>query len=126
VAAGDAGVAEAAEPAVVAADADAAEVVACRGALAASAEPEHFPITLTNTDHHGRARHNRSRPIFVSRPSHVVLAVQRTSVGARTTDERIQYFREMPARELDEGIPVVGEYALHRRAGALGKVRVKS
>jgi hypothetical protein len=42
------------------------------------------------------------------------------------TDERIQYFCEMPARELDEEIPVVGEYALHRRAGARGKVRVKS
>lgn len=42
------------------------------------------------------------------------------------TDEWIQYYREMPARELDEGIPVVGEYALHRRTGVLGKVRVKS
>jgi len=126
VAAGDAGVAEAAEHVVVAADADAAEVVACRGALAASAEPEHLPITLTNTDHHGRARHIRSRPIFVTRPSHFVLAVQRASVGARMTDERIQYLREVLARELDEGIPVIGEYALHRRAGVRGKVCVKS
>ena len=42
------------------------------------------------------------------------------------TDEWIQYYREMPARELDEGIPVVGEYALHRRTGVLGKVCVKS
>jgi hypothetical protein len=26
-----------------------------------------------------------------------------------------QRYREMPARALDEGIPVVGKYALHRR-----------
>ena len=42
------------------------------------------------------------------------------------TDERIQYLREVLARELDEGIPVIGEYALHRRAGVRGKVCVKS
>jgi hypothetical protein len=29
-----------------------------------------------------------------------------------------------PARELFEEIAVVGEYALHRRAGVFGKVRV--
>ena len=38
------------------------------------------------------------------------------------TDERTQYCRDMPARELDEEIPVVEEYASQRRAG----VRVKS
>jgi hypothetical protein len=42
------------------------------------------------------------------------------------TDEWIQYCREMPAHELDEGIPVAEKYALHRQAVALGKVRVKS
>ena len=41
-------------------------------------------------------------------------------------DEWIQHYREMPARELGEGIPVVGEYALRRRTGVLGKMRVKS
>jgi hypothetical protein len=66
------------------------------------------------------------RPGQSTPPIHVFLVVQRASAGARMTDERIQYCREMPARELDEGIPVVGEYALHRRAGVLGKVRVKS
>lgn len=96
------------------------------GRLPPLLNPEHLPITLTNTVHHGRARHIRSRPIFVTRPSHAVLAVQRASVGARMTDERIQDLREVLARELDEGIPVVEEYALHRRAGARGKVRVKS
>ena len=37
---------------------------------------------------------------------------------------RDQYYREVPARELDEGIAVTGEYALRRRTGVLGKVRV--
>jgi hypothetical protein len=32
----------------------------------------------------------------------------------------------MPARELDEGIPVAEKYALHRQSVALGKARVKS
>jgi hypothetical protein len=32
--------------------------------------------------------------------------------------------REMPARELDEEIPVAGEYPLRRRSEAMGKVRV--
>ena len=34
----------------------------------------------------------------------------------------LQPYREMPARELDEGIPVVEEYALHRRTKVVGKV----
>lgn len=42
------------------------------------------------------------------------------------TDEWIQYYREMPSREFNEEIPVIGESALHRRAGVLGNVRVKS
>jgi len=47
-------------------------------------------------------------------------------VGRPAHDGRVglQPYREMPARELDEGIPVVEEYALHRRAGIAGKVRV--
>jgi hypothetical protein len=34
----------------------------------------------------------------------------------------LQPYREMPARELDKGIPVVEEYALHRRTKVVGKV----
>jgi hypothetical protein len=30
----------------------------------------------------------------------------------------------MPARDLDEGISLVGEYILHRQTGVVGKVRV--
>jgi hypothetical protein len=44
--------------------------------------------------------------------------------GARMTDDRIRYCRERPARELDEGILVVEEYAVRRRTAVLGKVRV--
>jgi hypothetical protein len=33
-------------------------------------------------------------------------------------------YRPAPAREPDEGIPVIKEYALHRRAAVAGKVRV--
>ena len=40
------------------------------------------------------------------------------------TDGRIRYYREIPARELDEGIVVVEEYAVRRRTAVLGKVRV--
>ena len=36
----------------------------------------------------------------------------------------LHFYREIPARELDEGIAVIGEYALHRRSGAAGKVGV--
>ena len=36
----------------------------------------------------------------------------------------LQPYQEMPARELDEEIPVVGEYALRRRTEVVGKVRV--
>ena len=35
----------------------------------------------------------------------------------------LQFYREMPAVRWDEGIPVVGEYALQRQIGVLGKVR---
>jgi hypothetical protein len=37
---------------------------------------------------------------------------------------RDPYHRELPARELDEGIAVVGEYALRRRTAVMGKMRV--
>ena len=36
----------------------------------------------------------------------------------------LQPYQKMPARELDKEIPVVGEYALHRRTDVVGKVRV--
>ena len=67
-------------------------------------------------------RPGQSTPPIHVFPIHVFSAVQRASGGVRMTDEQIQYCREMPARELDEEIPVAEEYALHRRAG----VRVKS
>jgi hypothetical protein len=56
-------VAEAAEVAEVA-DAEvaaelAAEAAARHGELAAGAKPDRFPISLTNTRHHGRVRQNR-------------------------------------------------------------------
>jgi hypothetical protein len=36
----------------------------------------------------------------------------------------LPYYRELPALELDEGITVVGEYALRRRTEVMGKMRV--
>jgi hypothetical protein len=36
----------------------------------------------------------------------------------------LQYFLQTPARELDEEFPVAGRYALRRRSGATGKMRV--
>ena len=48
----------------------------------------------------------------------------RACAGPGMTAKRVcQPYREMPARALDEGIPVVGEYALQRQIGVLGKVR---
>ena len=117
-----AAVVEAAEVAG-AAEAAAAEAAAAVGIgdLAAFARPDCFPITLTNIDHHGRVRQGRpgqSMYYLQWRPC--------PCVGRPAHDGRVglQPYREMPARELDEGIPVVEEYALHRRAGIAGKVRV--
>jgi hypothetical protein len=116
-------VAEAAEAAVAEAAAAvgdvavAAAVAACRGELAASARPERFPIALTNTGHHGRARYNR--------PGQSMSSLQCSGrPQARMTAELAQYCREMPARELDEGFPVIGEYALHGRTRMLGNAPV--
>ena len=110
--------AEVAEAAVVAGDAAAAAAVAvCRGELAASAKPERFPITLTNAGHHGRARYNR--------PGQSVSSLQCSGrPQARMTAELAQYHREIPAHELDEGIPVIREYAMHGRTVMPGKARV--
>jgi hypothetical protein len=46
--------------------------------------------------------------------------------GWLTDDGRVdlQLCRRIPARVPDEGIAVVGEYALHRRIGLAGKMRV--
>ena len=115
--------AEAAEVAVVAAEAaavaEAALAAVCRGELAASARPDRFAITLTHTGHHGRARQ--------SRPGQSMCSWQCRSgagLGGLAHEGRVglQPYREMPGRELDEVIPVVGEYALHRRTKVLGKV----
>jgi hypothetical protein len=50
----------------------------------------------------------------------------RACVGRPAYDGRVGLppYREMPARELFEGIPVVEEYAVHRRTGVPGKVCV--
>jgi hypothetical protein len=48
----------------------------------------------------------------------------RVHVGRLAYEGRVglQHFREMPARTLDEIIPVDGEDALHRRIKVVGKV----
>ena len=119
-------VAEAAEVAEAAGLAEAVPVAAaaaavCRGALAAFAELYGVQITLTNADGHGRVRQSRpGQSMFYWR------CCPRPCVGRPIHGGRagIQPYREIPARELDEGFPVVEEYALHRRAGVAGKVRV--
>jgi hypothetical protein len=61
-----------------------------------------------------------------TRPIHVIFAVLPAPAlaGSRMTAELVCMVEKSPARELFEGIPVVGEYALHRRAGVAGRVRV--
>jgi hypothetical protein len=106
--AGAAVVAEvAAAVAVVVAAASA--VAAYPGAVAAFAKADCFPNRLTNKDRHGRVRQGR--------PGH--LRVLRDA-GRLADDGRmdLRFYREMPACALDEGMAVVGEYALHRRIGA--------
>jgi len=60
----------------------------------------------------------------MSFPNHVLSGA--VCAGRLAHDGRMgsQPDREMPARELDEEIPVVGEYALRRRSEVMGKVRV--
>jgi hypothetical protein len=53
-----------------------------------------------------------SSPLCIGRPQ------------TRMTAELAQYRIEMPARELDEGFPLIGEYALNGRTMMLGKARV--
>jgi hypothetical protein len=128
-AAAEAAAAEAAEAAEVAevaeaaaAAAAAAEPAVCRGGdLAAFARPDCFPITLTNTSHHGRVRQGR--------PGQSMYDLQwcpRPCVGRPTHGGRMDFqplSRNASAR-LDERNPVVEECALHRRAGVAGQVRV--
>jgi hypothetical protein len=59
-----------------------------------------------------------------TRPCHVLSGV--SGAGRLAQDGRmgLESCREMPARELDENIPVAGEYPLRRRSEAVGKVRV--
>jgi hypothetical protein len=60
--------AEAAEAAAEVAEAAAAEAAAavCHGESAASARPEHFPITLTDARRHGRVRPGQPRLVLQS------------------------------------------------------------
>jgi len=109
--------AEAAEAAASAGDAAVAAAVAvCRGELAASARPERIRIALTNAAHHGRARYNR--------PGQSMSSPLCNGLPLARTAELAQYRIEMPARELDEGFPLIGEYALNGRTMMLGKARV--
>ena len=119
--------AEVAEAAEVAADAELAaqlaitEAAVCRGELAAFARRDCFPITLTNTGRHGRVRQGRpgqSMYYLQLRPAPV-----RGQARARRPGGFPTLSRNASAR-LDEGNPVVEEYALHWRAGVAGKVRV--
>ena len=91
--------------------------------LAASAKPDRYPITLTSVKHFGRARHGRPGQFDVI-PAMLPSSRARTSVSALDRRTGLRPYREIPARQLDEGIPVAGEYALHRRALAVGKVGV--
>jgi hypothetical protein len=107
--------AEAAEVAVVAAEVAAVAAAAdavFHGALAASARPLRFAITLTNANHFGRARQSRPGQSMCSWQCRSRARLGRLAHGGRVD---LQPYREMPSRALDEGIPVVGEYALHRR-----------
>jgi hypothetical protein len=59
-----------------------------------------------------------------TRPCHVLSGVSRAGRLAQDGRMGLEPCREMPARELDEEIPVAGEYPLRRRSEAMGKVRV--
>jgi hypothetical protein len=119
--------AEVAEAAEVAADAELAAQVAiteaavCRGELAAFARSDCFPITLTNTGHHGRVRQGRP-----GQSMHHLQWCPRPCVDRPAHDGRVglQTLSRNASARLDEGNPVVEEYALHRRAGVAGKGRV--
>ena len=118
-----AAVAEAAEVVGVAeAVVDAAVAVAvCRGVLAASARPDRLPIALTNAGHFGRDR--QSRP-GQSMSSLKCGPFTRGGAPAHNGQAGLQPCREMQAAELDEAIPVLGEYALQKRTRVASKVRV--
>jgi len=59
-----------------------------------------------------------------TRPSHVPSGVSRAGRLARDGRMGLEPCREMPVRELDEEIPVAGEYSLRRRSEAMSKARV--
>jgi hypothetical protein len=100
---------------VAVAEAAASAAAAYPGAVAAFAKADCFPNILTNADRHGRVR--RGRPGH----SRVLRGAGRLADHGR---EGLQPDQEIPARELDEGMAVVGEYALRRRIGAASRVRV--
>jgi len=116
-----AGLAEAVPAARVAAAAVAAAAV-CRGDPVAFAELYSVQITLTNADGHGRVRQSRPGLSMFDWRCCPRLCAGWPVHGGRAG---IQPYREMPARGLDEGFAVVEEYALHRRAGIAGRVRVR-
>lgn len=122
VAAAGAGAAELAGPADAALAAEAALLVAAAhpGELAAGAEADRSAIPLTITDLDGRVRHYRPG---------LFMFVDRAPRRRQPSDDgctRLLYYRELPALELDEGIAVVGEYALRRQTAVMGRARVRT
>ena len=116
-----AGVAALAEAAGAALAAALAEPAVHRGEAAAGARPDRFPLNLVNEDHHGRVRQGR--------PGQSMFSLQcgpHTRGGAPAHDRQVgrKPCREKQAPELDEAIPVVGDYALQKRAGAANKLRL--
>jgi hypothetical protein len=116
----EAAVAEAAGVAEAAAAVVAVAVAAvCLGALAASAKPDHFPITLADTLIIGRVRHGR--------PGQSMFSLQcgpHTRSGAAAHDGRmgLQPCRKKQAREPEQRTPLVGKHTLQKRAEAASKV----
>jgi hypothetical protein len=100
----------------------AAAAAVCRGDPVAFAELYSVQITLTNADGHGRVRQSRPGLSMFDWRCCPRLCAGWPVHGGRAG---IQPYREIPARELDEGFAVVEEYALHRRAGIAGRVRVR-
>jgi hypothetical protein len=88
------------------------------GELAAGAKADHASTTLTIRGRHGRVRYNRPGLLmFVASASQL-----RKPAGDGWTG--LPYHRDLPARELDEGIAVVQQCALRRRTAVIDKVRV--
>src|SRR5580693_4981679 len=116
-AAAEAAAAEAAAVlAAAAAAAEDADAAVCRGAVAAFANCDRVPITLTNVGH-GRVRQGRpGHPLFCL-PHLLGACVDGPADRGRVGP---QPYRETPARGLDDKTPAAGECALYLRSGLVG------